>query len=118
MAATCAAPAGAARTIAIGLAFVSNGISSVHAEYLRRGGLGFLLGDGPGCDDTMTPPACRPAPDSYLSYARETIVEQYYNFHVWRGAFAAEDVQFVANPGYNSARGPVWVLSLRGHLEF
>ena len=34
------------------------------------------------------------------------------------GAFAAEDVQFVANPGYNSARGPVWVLSLRGHLEF
>ena len=21
-------------------------------------------------------------------------------------------------PGYNSARGPVWVLSLRAHLEF
>ena len=39
-------------------------------------------------------------------------------FHIWGGAFAAEDVQLVANPGYNSARGPVWVLSLRGHLEF
>ena len=66
----------------------------------------------------MTPPACPAAPGSYLSYGRETIVEQYYNVHIWRGAFAAEDVQFVANPGYNSARGPVWVLSLRGHLEF
>ncbi len=103
----------------IGLAFVSNGISDVHAAYLRRGGIGFLLGDGPGCDYGVMPPACSPAPaTSRLSYARETIVEQYYNFHVWRGAFAAEDVQFVANPGYNSARGPVWVLSLRGHLEF
>jgi high affinity Mn2+ porin len=102
----------------IGLAFVSNGISSEHAEYLRRGGIGFLLGDGPGCNYGVMPPACPAAPGSYLSYARETIAEQYYNFHVWRGAFAAEDVQFVANPGYNRARGPVWVLSLRGHLEF
>jgi high affinity Mn2+ porin len=105
-----------------GLAFVSNGISSAHAEYLRRGGLGFLLGDGgPACAPaTPTTPAVCPPPtrSNSLSYGRETIVEQYYNFHVWRGAFAAEDVQFVANPGYNSARGPVWVLSLRAHLEF
>jgi high affinity Mn2+ porin len=102
-----------------GLVFVSNGISSVHADYLRRGGFGFLLGDGPGCNGLAPPPTCPVVSGgSYLSYARETIVEQYYNFHIWRGAFAAEDVQFVANPGYNSARGPVWVLSLRGHLEF
>ncbi|HZL19097.1 MAG TPA: carbohydrate porin [Polyangia bacterium] len=84
----------------LGLAFVSNGISSVHAAYLRLGGVGFLLGDG------------------NLDYARETIVEHYYNFHIWRGAFLAEDLQFIANPGYNAARGPVWVFSLRGHLEF
>jgi high affinity Mn2+ porin len=84
----------------LGLAFVSNGISSVHAEYLRLGGVGFILGDG------------------NLDYGRETIIEHYYNFHIWRGAFVAEDVQFVANPGYNAARGPVWVFSLRGHLEF
>ena len=64
------------------------------------------------------PPACRRPAASYLSYARETIVEQYYNLHVWRGAFVAEDVQLVDNPGYNSDRGPVWVFSLRGHLEF
>jgi high affinity Mn2+ porin len=84
----------------VGLAFVSNGISTLHAEYLRLGGVGFLLGDG------------------NLDYARETIVEHYYNFHVWRGAFLAEDVQVIADPGYNAARGPVWVFSLRGHLEF
>jgi high affinity Mn2+ porin len=84
----------------LGLALVSNGISSLHAEYLREGGLGFIIGDG------------------NLDYARETIVEHYYNFHVWRGAFLAEDVQFIAHPGYNAARGPVWVFSLRGHLEF
>lgn len=84
----------------VGLAFVSNGISDAHREYLRLGGLGFLLGDGG------------------LTYARETIVEQYYNVHVWRGMSLAEDLQLIANPGYNSARGPVWVYSLRGHLEF
>jgi high affinity Mn2+ porin len=84
----------------IGLAFVSNGLSSVHREYLRLGGQGFIIGDG------------------NLTYARETIVEQYYNLHVWWGAFLAEDLQFIANPGYNSDRGPVWVFSLRGHLEF
>jgi high affinity Mn2+ porin len=100
-----------------GLAFVSNGISSLHAEYLRRGGTGFILGDGPGCSPT-TPAICPAVSGSHLSYARETIVEHYYNFHVWRGAFLAEDVQLIANPGYNSTRGPVWVLSLRGHLEF
>jgi high affinity Mn2+ porin len=100
----------------VGLAFVTNGISDQHAEYLRLGGIGFLIGDGPGCDpDTRV---CPPQPGPRLSYGRETIVEQYYNAHIWGGAFVAEDVQFIANPGYNSARGPVWVLSLRGHLEF
>jgi hypothetical protein len=83
-----------------GLAFVSNGISELHREYLRLGGLGFLLGDGG------------------LRYARETIVEHYYNVHVWRGLSFAEDIQFIANPGYNADRGPAWVFSLRGHLEF
>jgi high affinity Mn2+ porin len=100
-----------------GLAFVSNGISSVHAEYLRRGGIGFILGDGPGCSPTV-PAVCPSVSGTYLNYAREAIVEHYYNFHVWQGAFLAEDVQFITNPGYNADRGPVWVFSLRCHLEF
>jgi hypothetical protein len=104
----------------VGLAFVSNGISSIHADYLRRGGVGFLLGDGPGCaaDPTTHAQVCAPVTGPYLTYARETIVEQYYNVHVWWGFSMAEDIQFIANPGYNSDRGPVWVVSLRGHLEF
>ena len=92
----------------IGVAFVTNGISKVHREYLRLGGHGFLLGDG----DPLQP---RP---SNLSYGRENIAELYYNLHIWRGAYVAADLQFVDNPGYNEARGPVWVLSARGHLEF
>jgi hypothetical protein len=84
----------------IGVAFVSNGLSDDHREYLRLGGSGFLLGDG------------------NLKYGRETILEQYYDFQIYRGAFVAEDIQFIANPGYNQDRGPVWVFSFRGHLEF
>ncbi len=83
-----------------GIAFISNGISELHREYLRLGGLGFLLGDGD------------------LTYARELIIEHYYTAHVWRGAFVAGDVQFIGNPGYNHDRGPACVLSLRGRLAF
>lgn len=98
----------------IGLAFVTNGISSQHREYLRLGGHGFILGDA--CD--FTQPTCPRRAPGYLNYGRENIVELYYNAHIWRGAFAAADVQLVGNPGYNQDRGPAWVFSLRGHLEF
>jgi len=98
----------------IGLAFVTNGISDLHREYLRLGGHGFLLGDA--C--AFTAATCVQRPSGYLDYGRENIVELYYNAHVWRGAFAAADVQLVDNPGYNQDRGPAWVFSLRGHLEF
>jgi hypothetical protein len=83
-----------------GLAFVSNGISRDHQEYLALGGIGFLLGDG------------------RLNYAREDILETYYTAHVWRGIFASLNVQYVDHPGYNRARGPVFVPGLRLHLEF
>ena len=84
----------------IGVAFVSNGLSAYHAEYLALGGHGFLLGDGA------------------LNYGREDIVESYYTAHVWRGAFVSPDIQHINNPGYNRDRGPVWVLSSRLHLDF
>jgi high affinity Mn2+ porin len=84
----------------LGLAFVSNGISRVHAQYLADGGLGFLLGDGK------------------LNYGRENILESYYTLHLWRGVYPGADVQYLADPGYNRDRGPVFVASLRLHLEF
>ena len=83
-----------------GLVFVSNGISHDHALYLANGGYGFLLGDGK------------------LNYGRENIIESYYTLHVWRGFFPALDVQYVDHPGYNMDRGPVFVTSLRFHVEF
>ena len=84
----------------LGLAYVSNGISRDHQEYLALGGLGFLLGDG------------------RLNYAREDIVETFYTLHVWRGIYPAVGFQYVAHPGYNKDRGPVVAPALRLHMEF
>jgi high affinity Mn2+ porin len=83
----------------VGAVVVSNAIKKDHREYLRLGGLGFLLGDG------------------NLNYGRENIVEGYYNLHIWRGIYSAFDLQHINNPGYNRDRGPVLVPSLRFHLE-
>ena len=84
----------------VGGVLVSNGIKSDHQLYLQLGGKGFLLGDG------------------NLNYGRENIGELYYNAHVWRGLFAAFDLQHLTNPGYNRDRGPILVPSARVHLEF
>jgi len=83
-----------------GVAFVSNGISRDHQQYLALGGLGFLLGDG------------------RLNYGRENIVETYYTLHAWRGVYPSFGLQYIDNPGYNRDRGPVLVPTLRLHLEF
>jgi high affinity Mn2+ porin len=84
----------------IGTVVVSNAIKKDHQEYLRLGGLGFLLGDG------------------NLNYGRENIFETYYNLHVWRGIFTAFDLQHINNPGYNRDRGPVLVPGWRVHMDF
>jgi hypothetical protein len=84
----------------IGLAVVSNAIKRDHQEYLKLGGLGFLLGDG------------------NLNYGRENIVESYYTWHAWRGMFYSVDVQHINNPGYNRDRGPAWVGAVRAHVDF
>ena len=84
----------------VAVAVVSNAIKADHQEYLRLGGLGFLLGDGT------------------LNYGRENIVEGYYTWHAWRGMFYSLDVQRIDNPGYNRDRGPVWVGSVRAHVDF
>jgi carbohydrate-selective porin OprB len=83
-----------------GLAFVSNGISRDHQQYLALGGIGFLLGDG------------------HLTYRRENIIESYYTAHAWRGVYVALDLQHINNPGYNRDRGPVLAPAARLHLEF
>jgi carbohydrate-selective porin OprB len=82
-----------------GVAFLGNGITSEHARYLSYGGLGIVLGDGG------------------LTYGRETGIETYYTAHIWRGLYLGPDIQYIVNPGYNQARGPVVVPSFRLHVE-
>jgi carbohydrate-selective porin OprB len=76
-----------------------NGISGVHRMYLERGGLDFLIGDGA------------------LRYGRESVWESYYSARLAPWLFATLDLQYIANPAYNQDRGPVWVETLRLHIE-
>jgi high affinity Mn2+ porin len=84
-----------------GIAYVSNGLSAAHRDYLAAGGLGFILGDG------------------QLNYQPEQILEMYYRW-TFRGVdlHLTPDYQFIGNPGYNHDRGPLSVWSLRVHGEF
>ena len=83
-----------------GVAYVSNAIKRDHQNYLHYGGLGFLLGDGG------------------LTYGREDIMEWYYNAHLWRGLYMMTGGSQIAHPGYNKDRGPVYVYSVRAHIDF
>jgi hypothetical protein len=84
----------------IGVAVVSNAIKRDHQNYLHYGGLGFLLGDG------------------NLRYGREDILEWYYNAHLWRGLYGVVGGTQIAHPGYNTDRGPVYVTTVRAHIDF
>jgi high affinity Mn2+ porin len=83
-----------------GTALTVGGLSSVHAQYLAMGGLDFNLGD------------------RRLRYGPEYVWESYYSAQVHTGIFATFDLQRVANPAYNQDRGPVWVETIRVHMEF
>ena len=83
----------------VATALTESGLSAIHAEYLARGGLDFLIGDGA------------------LRYGREDVWESYYRTRIFAGLFATIDVQHITNPAYNRDRGPVWVGALRLHVE-
>ena len=70
----------------VGLAYVINGLSDAHKDYLAAGGLGFILGDG------------------QLSYAPEQILETYYNWEIHKNINLTFDWQGAVNPADNSAR--------------
>lgn len=84
----------------VGIAGAIAGLSDAHKDYLAAGGIDFTIGDGK------------------LSYAPEEIFESYYNFKLIDHIFVTPDFQFVNDPAYNSARGPVAILSLRVHAEW
>jgi high affinity Mn2+ porin len=83
------------------IAFVVNGLSNPHRDYLAAGGYGFIIGDG------------------RLNYALEMILEVNYVAQVNNYFCITPDYQLVINPAYNRDRmGPIHVFGLRGHIEF
>jgi len=83
-----------------GIAVAINGLSGDHADYLKAGGVGFIIGDG------------------RLTYAPEQIVETYYLWMLLRRVGITADTQFINHPAYNADRGPVYVAGVRLHYEF
>lgn len=82
-----------------GCAGALTGISRDHRNYLALGGKGAVLGDG------------------RLNYGWEKTMELYYTTKLRPGIYFSVDLQRISNPGYNRDRGPLFVTSLRLHLE-
>jgi high affinity Mn2+ porin len=83
----------------LGLAFVINGISGPHRDFLAAGGTGFIIGDG------------------RLNYGAEQIGEVFYNWELAKGVNLTFDLQGVNYPAYNRDRGPVGIAAIRFHIE-
>jgi high affinity Mn2+ porin len=83
----------------VGVAWVVNGLSPAHRDYLAAGGHGYILGDG------------------RLNYSQERILEAYYAWNLLLMFTLTVDYQFAANPGYNRDRGPVSIWGFRLHWE-
>ncbi|MBF0492216.1 MAG: carbohydrate porin [Deltaproteobacteria bacterium] len=84
----------------LGLAFVQNGLSAAHRDYLSTGGLGNFIGDG------------------RINYVPERILDTYYSFRAFKGVWLSAGFQHIWNPAYNADRGPVRVVSARVHFEY
>ena len=84
----------------IGLAGIVGGLSQNYRDFLRAGGLGLQIGDGA------------------LSYRAEEVLESYYLFTLNEWTALTLGYQFIANPAYNAARGPVSVIGARLHVQF
>jgi high affinity Mn2+ porin len=85
----------------VGIAGVINDISGIHRAYFNAGGLGILIGDGQ-------------LPNPGL----EKIFETYYSYALSPDMRLSFDYQFIANPAYNTDRGPVNTFAARFHAQF
>lgn len=84
----------------VGVAGELNDISQDFRAYLAAGGLGILVGDG-----------------QLPHYQTERIMETYYSLKATGYAHLSLDYQYIANPAYDRARGPVSVIGVRLHLQ-
>jgi high affinity Mn2+ porin len=75
-------------------------ISNSHAKYLGMGGVDGFVGDGA------------------ITAAAEKSLDMFYSAHFGKIYWLTGDYQHIANPGFNAARGPVNVFTVRIHGEF
>ncbi len=85
----------------VGAGYIVSGISQAAQRYFADGGLGILIGDG-----------------RLPHYGLENGLETYYSSKLASWFWATADYQLIANPAYNSDRGPVSIFGLRLHGEF
>ena len=83
-----------------GLALAADELSADARRYFAAGGIGILIGDG-----------------QLPRYGKEQLLETYYAGRVCKGITLTGDYQYIRNPAYNAARGPVSFWALRLHAE-
>ncbi|EQD38670.1 Carbohydrate-selective porin OprB, partial [mine drainage metagenome] len=79
----------------LGIALGIDGLSALHRDYLAACGCGIML-----CDGT-------------LDDGHERVIEACYRAQLRRHVQPGPDLQWIANPGYNRARGPARVIGVR-----
>jgi len=75
-------------------------ISDIHAKYLGMGGVDGFVGDGA------------------ITAASERSLDLFYSANLGKVYWLTGDYQHITNPGFNAARGPVNVFTVRVHGEF
>ncbi len=84
----------------IGIGYAMGWLSKQHIQYLSMGGIDGFIGDGT------------------LRYRPEQVVDIFYSFNVWNTVWLTADYQYIANPAYNTDRGPVDIYGAKIHVEF
>jgi hypothetical protein len=84
----------------VGIGFNAGWVSSIHAKYLGMGGIDGFVGDGA------------------ITAAAERSLDLFYSTRIRKVYWLTGDYQHITNPGFNAARGPVNVFTVRIHGEF
>ena len=84
----------------MGIGYAQGWISKEHAQYLAMGGIDGFIGDGA------------------ISQASEHVIDIFYSANLLSPVWFTADFQYIANPAYNSARGPLEVYGGRLLVEF
>jgi high affinity Mn2+ porin len=84
----------------VGLGTNLDWISDIHAKYLGMGGVDGFVGDGA------------------ITARAERSVDLFYSANLAKVYWLTGDYQHITNPGFNAARGPVNVFTVRVHGEF